>query len=410
MERVGGFVCQSIFYPVKSNNNEKWNGTETLAYKNRQSLSLKAMNFSQKKQVIAPSLSPKMTNMSFCCAFLVVTLHVGMPEEGTGGICWFFFHFLCDVLGRVAVPFFFLASGFFLAGHMSEAGWYGREMKKRARSLLCPYVLWQALYAVYLIPLAVGANLVSRREWNWNIHISDVVHVFGLDFTHNPGIPFFWFLRWLICLCVASPLLYWLLRKGRFWVVLAAYGFAVLKNMGVFGFQPDGWWWPWKWILHPFGTFYFLSGMAWRMGTFPQCMPCFKQIVLWLGSGWLTAKTILLVACGFSLPGIGGWFLPIQYFPGHDEFLYPAILYAVWRFIPAGKWPTWLTDASFGMYAGHAFFTHFIDSIMWFSRLGMSSWQMFMFKWLVSLAGTIGGVALARKHVPTVARFLLGGR
>ena len=45
-------------------------------------------------------------------------------------------------LGKIAVPFFFLASGYFLAGHLDEDGWYGRKVKKRVFSLVIPLLLW----------------------------------------------------------------------------------------------------------------------------------------------------------------------------------------------------------------------------------------------------------------------------
>lgn len=48
---------------------------------------------------------------------------------------------LHEILGDMTVPYFFMASEFFLAGHMEEPGWYPREMKKRFRSLVEPYVL-----------------------------------------------------------------------------------------------------------------------------------------------------------------------------------------------------------------------------------------------------------------------------
>ena len=41
-------------------------------------------------------------------------------------------------IGQCAVPFFFIASGFFLAGHMCETDWWNRECKKRVRMLLVP--------------------------------------------------------------------------------------------------------------------------------------------------------------------------------------------------------------------------------------------------------------------------------
>lgn len=70
---------------------------------------------------VGKNLSAKMVNMSFVCAALVVSTHVGSPTP-VGSFPWFFIEPLHEILGDMAVPYFFMASGFFLAGHMGEPG------------------------------------------------------------------------------------------------------------------------------------------------------------------------------------------------------------------------------------------------------------------------------------------------
>lgn len=83
---------------------------------------------------VGKALSAKMANMSFVCAVLVVFMHVGSLVPA-GSFPWFFIEPFHEILGDMAVPYFFMASGFFLAGHMEEPEWYPWEMKKRFRSL-----------------------------------------------------------------------------------------------------------------------------------------------------------------------------------------------------------------------------------------------------------------------------------
>lgn len=197
---------------------------------------------------VGKTLSAKMANMSFVCAVLVVFMHVGSPIP-VGSFPWFFIEPFHEILGDMAVPFFFMASGFFLAGHMEEPGWYLREMKKRFRTLLIPYVLWSLLFAVYLMPIAILANLHAHRAWCWNLGFPGWIKTFGLDFLQNPLLSPFWFLRWLICLCLASPLLHGFVKKTGKWGLAAAYAFAVLKSADISWMNPASWWCPLKWSL-----------------------------------------------------------------------------------------------------------------------------------------------------------------
>lgn len=71
-------------------------------------------------------LSRRIANMSVVCMILVVVQHCDI-----GG--WINGHF--GVFTRVAVPWFFLASGFFFIGHISDNGWYAEALRKRTKRL-----------------------------------------------------------------------------------------------------------------------------------------------------------------------------------------------------------------------------------------------------------------------------------
>lgn len=137
----------------------------------------------------------------------------------------------------------------------------------------------------------------------------------------------------------------------------AVYIVAVLKTMDVPWMHPASWWNPWKWVLYPLGSFYFLLGIACRMGLFEEVPIWAKRIPVCVG-------LVFLGATGF------GWVDPEgiigTFFVRNMSFLTPCLLMLVWKCVPRGKWPVWLTGASFGLYAGHPFCTHFLDSIRWF--------------------------------------------
>ena len=70
--------------------------------------------------------------MGVLCAFLVVLIHCYVPSETWSGFWWF-----TEIVGggewlhgcfiRCAVPYFFLAAGFFLAGHVAHAVGFDSE-------------------------------------------------------------------------------------------------------------------------------------------------------------------------------------------------------------------------------------------------------------------------------------------
>jgi len=357
---------------------------------------------------VEKKLSSKMANMSFFCACLVVAMHVGTPVP-QGSFCWYFIEFFHELLGDMAVPYFFMASGFFLAGHMEEDGWYPKEIKKRFWTLLLPYVLWSLLFTVYLTPVAILANLRAHRAWVWNLSFPGIVKTFGLNILENPLLPPFWFLRWLICLCLASPVLYWLVKTTKGWVVMIPYACAILNEMGATWLYPPPWWCLWKWVLlYPTSSFYFLIGITWRLGFFEKSPIVLKQIIPWLGLVWLAIKLFFFIATGVGLVAPDSHLA--SFYAYNAVFLVPCVLAWVWKCIPSEKWPSWMTGASFTIYAGHPFFTTILDRICWFSRLGLRTDTMCMLKLAIALPGCVLVSWLLKRYFPCGARLLLGKR
>ena len=90
-------------------------------------------------------LSAHFSSMSFACACMIVLFHASpAPDKGTFN--WWFFHILGrEGLCSMAVPYFFVCSGYFLAGHFGEMGWWGREVHKRIKSLVIPFFIWMMI-------------------------------------------------------------------------------------------------------------------------------------------------------------------------------------------------------------------------------------------------------------------------
>jgi peptidoglycan/LPS O-acetylase OafA/YrhL len=115
-------------------------------------------------------------------------------------------------ISRIAVPLFFLMSGFlFFRGVTFSLATYRAKLKARARSLLVPFLFWNlALFAVVAIaqsipalaPLFNGQNLAVRSMSTFQM----IDAIFG--FTRYPIAYQFWFIRDLMILVVASPLIW----------------------------------------------------------------------------------------------------------------------------------------------------------------------------------------------------------
>lgn len=164
----------------------------------------------------SPQISAKFANMGFVCACLVVFIHIGFsPKIGT---CqWLGAQMFTHVgITRVAVPFFFLASGYFLAARMNDVMWYRVAIRRRLVSLGVPLLLWNAAYCIFAYAMSYGAGLL-----NYPLHIAvpelhsmvDVLSAFGINPLRQCALPLLWYLRCLIVFVLISPLLAYLVRK-----------------------------------------------------------------------------------------------------------------------------------------------------------------------------------------------------
>jgi len=153
-------------------------------------------------------------------------------------------------LSLLANPLFYCISGFLFFIGMQKANECWPKMKKRCRTLLVPYLIWNAVFVLWFIILQ---NLPVVR----NFVNSDVVSsVFGNGVGKGlyyllikPAAFQLWFLRDLILYVLFSPLIYILLKKMR-WAfpvllfVIATVGLIYLpsevKVWGLFFFVLGG--------------------------------------------------------------------------------------------------------------------------------------------------------------------------
>lgn len=130
-------------------------------------------------------------------------------------VSYFLESFLSDGIFRLAIPLFFIMSGylFFISVDKFNVNIYREKLIKRVKTLAFPYIFWSAaglitLLVLSLIPLS--DKLISTFKPS-RLSFTDILFVLFL----NP-VPYqLWFLRVLFVVIIFSPLIYILVTKLR---------------------------------------------------------------------------------------------------------------------------------------------------------------------------------------------------
>ena len=130
-------------------------------------------------------LSNKIANMCFLCTLLVVVIHSPLPVSRELN---FWEHFVKEVLTMIAVPTFFVISGYLLALRMprSLAGgiaWWLDAMKKRVRTIWVPYVVLSLLW----FPVKYSFHWIGVRNFGADA-TAEVMSISVQNFLSGAGI------------------------------------------------------------------------------------------------------------------------------------------------------------------------------------------------------------------------------
>ena len=145
----------------------------------------------------------------FLIAAVVFThARIGVIRPYENGYSLFSFLFT-GVFGRL--PALILFSGFLFFRSGFSARIYGKNLKRRAKSLLVPYLFWNAAVVVYTLSLQFW--LLRHGETPDSKLIVDyTLHDWKTAFWTAPIASQFWFIRNLMIASVISPLFYVLIR------------------------------------------------------------------------------------------------------------------------------------------------------------------------------------------------------
>ncbi len=285
----------------------------------------------------------KITWFSFAFTLLVIWIHACNAELflGTGkeaARLFGFESFIADGIGQIAVPGFFMISGYLFFRDFNLGRLEGK-WERRIKSTLIPYILWNFLYyAGYVAASRLPG--ISRVVGKGTISI-DLDEFTGaiLHFKYN---PVFWYMFQLILLILLAPVIYLFIKSfaGRI-VLFTVLGLLLVLNI----YLP---------FLNTDALFYYSLA-----GAFAQNKK--TRAVCEAEEGDTKWKIISIMAI---LAAIAFYFLGSLIFsPVCFVICRTLIIIGLWILIPAKALPQpgWVVSEHFFLYATHFAFVRLIN-------------------------------------------------
>ena len=301
-------------------------------------------------------------------------------------------------LGPAAVPFFFVTSGFLLAKHADGQNWWKRELWKRARTLIVPYVIWAALFLLFsAIWYSVhdGKNGISfLSSMARRLGASYWLSALGVDLRTRPQLGVLWYVRNLLLFVGVSPAIVWIVMKFRvvFLAILfpAVLAHACLVKTHEPGLDPAGI------LIYGFsleGLLYFSAGILFCIHPVSVREPL-RKLLAALGCGILIA---------FAMDCVH-----FREISAIVVLSTPFVLAGLWFCIPSGNWPQSLVSCAFPVYLLHVFLNYCVAWTLTRLPGGISAIPGISF--CLVAACSLATAFCIRHFAPRLGIILFGGR
>lgn len=309
-------------------------------------------------------MNNKISNMALICAILVVSIHVGLSGP-VHSVAWCLKEFVAEGFARIAVPFFFVVSGYFLAlrYRKSEGGFvqaWRFACWKRVRTLLVPYWFWNLCYAPLIIGIEFLSDAVAGRTLRPVAWLSTLGAITGIDLVNGPILFPLWYVRTLFVFVMISLILWPIVRRMGLCVPVLFYAISIaLMRMGITlpnAFPMDG-------------LAYFSLGL---------CIACG-----WHFSVPKTVSTILVLIALFA-GGVMKWVRPEV---NIISWWVPLMLLGAWGIMPSWPFPREIAMFAFPIYALHMFVLLGLQ-YAWHLTAFMPDAVEFLFRWSVAVGGS----------------------
>ena len=335
-------------------------------------------------------LSRRFATMSFVCALLIVYLHTG--GSTTGDKIGFYFDAVLKQVCRAAIPWFFFAAGFFLSRHITERGWWQREVQKRIRTLIVPFWIWGTVIALSWVLMAIlirsfgyPYNGIDAFKW---LSPKGVATVLGLNPLGN--IPTMWFLRTLFIFVVVSPFV-----GGR--GVSVAVAFVAYATFKFFYFEVG------EELCYVLTSLISLRGLAYfALGMWVSCKSL--RISRWIG---VTLVIISLTSLVFILVSEAGAYARLM-----DVIMVPGLLVLMWALAGCVSLPGKITSMSFPLYLLHGTIAYYVSALYGVIGYGTgrTCFGFALMRFLVCVGLSLAMAFGLRRFFPRFSAIAFGGR
>lgn len=338
-------------------------------------------------KAIDTHLSEKLRFFSFCAAMGVVCLHV-KPHFEIMSISWFV-QMLFVFVGEMAIPYFFIVSGFFLGRSMCGGGWWRDAVVRRVRSLWMPLIIWNCIAMIFYgcIGLCSKCFSASGDFAQSGLSRCSLAGLIGLNFFDYPIFPFYWYVRMLFLFVLVSPALLLCERKrsGVCFVVtmFVTHVFLAYTNM------PEKWRWFFCW------TFSF------------KWLACFGAGI-WLYNNRIRVKGVvaaIIMGCGVILYAF------TMFFNGHETLAFLggiSCLAGVWSLSRGIPISAIIASCSFPIFTIHWFVVSILIMVLGTLCLSLNSLSVYILSLMVTVGVSLGLAYALRRWCGWTARIAFG--
>lgn len=325
-------------------------------------------------------LSDKIKIASFICTVMVVFRHglnlqaFGLNNHVTSYVA--IIEHGVSKITEVAVPYFFIVSGYFFFRYSYYGGGeYIAMVRKKIQTLFIPFLFWNI---VGIFPLLLMHQFVFENSlWKY------ILQLLNSDWN---GV--LWYVRDIMTMMVLVPLYSWIFVVNNRWLYIIL---LILLFMN---------WWPveCRWVSSEGLFFFFLGGILQKNSEIlNKCIP--KVVLFTIGSAWI-------ISC-FCFP----FYWPIH---RYNTLLGLVVIWQLFCYLPK-RLSSWILNAS--TYSFFIYVTHiFIIKSM---KVGIA--YLFFKNETIALASYIvlplltTGIALHlgkffNKYLPAAFNIVTGGR
>lgn len=348
-------------------------------------------------------------NLRVILCFLILIIHMPLLVKEHevniyNNIIYFIYVLFKRGICSVAVPSFFFISGFLFFYNIDifQSGNYIYKIKKRLKTLLVPYVIWNILYIIhsYITNPATALTRFNnmgggKMLWNCNRFGEDCSNTYNiLGYCLHNSAPIdgpLWFIRDLMIICILSPIIYIFVKKFK------QYGLCILGLMMILNI-----WIPIEgfsstcFFFFSFGAYFSLYKISFVSSFRKYMLPgiilsiiSLVAIVTLYGNSWLIYNIVFNT---FNIIGCVTTIALISYLPKIDNKIWGTI-----------------KNSSFFIFAAHFAIVQLIATYL-FKYLPETYSIIIYFATPIIVLIIIEFIFILLKRIPVIIYLLNGGR